>query len=374
MHLQKYWHGSVPPGCRSPDLLTYGLGLLLVLPWLNPFAGGPSTSVRPWLFSAVCVALISSVHGAAALNRAASAGLAGLSAYALVRSGWSPETLALVAACFLVFMAGAWRRRNRKGRSSRVLSRAPGCWPHWPAPPSPWSSISARPSRSPAGSVSSAVGEAYANLRQRNQFASLTVIGMASLFLLAPREMGRWPALAAMCWLAVGNAATTSRTGLLQMLVLGVLACAWPGPRRERALLWTAGLLAYVLAAIALPWLLEAALGQPGNRLWDRVAGVQACSSRRVLWWNVLELIAQKPWLGWGWGELDYAHFVDLYDGPRFCDILDNAHNLPLHLAVELGLPAALLAVRRPAVGRAARQALARDRSAPGRWHGPCWR
>ena len=36
----------------------------------------------------------------------------------------------------------------------------------------------------------SAVGEAYANLRQRNQFASLTVIGMASLFLLAPREMG----------------------------------------------------------------------------------------------------------------------------------------------------------------------------------------
>ncbi|MBK5206140.1 MAG: O-antigen ligase C-terminal domain-containing protein, partial [Polaromonas sp.] len=59
-------------------------------------------------------------------------------------------------------------------------------------------------------------------------------------------------------------------------------------------------------------------------------------------WSNVLTLIAQKPWLGWGWGELDYAHFMTLYPGPRFCEILDNAHNLPLQLAVELGLPAAL--------------------------------
>ena len=34
---------------------------------------------------------------------------------------------------------------------------------------------------------------------------------------------------------------------------------------------------------------------------------------------------------------------MTLYPSARFCDILDNAHNLPLHLAVELGLPAALL-------------------------------
>src|SRR4051794_19661182 len=78
----------------------------------------------------------------------------------------------------------------------------------------------------------SAIGEAYANLRQRNQFASLTVIGMASLLLLAPSGRRGWAALAAMCWLATGNAATTSRTGLLQMMALGLLACSWPGPRR----------------------------------------------------------------------------------------------------------------------------------------------
>jgi O-antigen ligase len=179
-------------------------------------------------------------------------------------------------------------------------------------------------------------------LRQRNQFASLTAIGMAALFWLHPARLSRWPALAAIAWLAIGNASTTSRTGLTQMILLGALTCVWAGPRRQRLILWLGGLLAYAVAALALPWLLETLTGVPGNRLWERVASVESCSSRTVLWSNVLHLVGERPWTGWGWGELDYAHFASLYDGPRFCDILDNAHNLPLHLAVELGIPAAL--------------------------------
>jgi uncharacterized membrane protein YhaH (DUF805 family) len=73
------------------------------------------------------------------------------------------------------------------------------------------------------------------------------------------------------------------------------------------------------------------------------IEGNSACGGRRTLWGNVLYLIAQKPWLGWGWGELSYAHYITLYPGTRFCDILDNAHDLPLQLAVELGVPAAVL-------------------------------
>lgn len=34
---------------------------------------------------------------------------------------------------------------------------------------------------------------------------------------------------------------------------------------------------------------------------------------------------------------------ANLYTGERFCAILDNAHNLPLHLAVELGVPMAAI-------------------------------
>jgi hypothetical protein len=71
----------------------------------------------------------------------------------------------------------------------------------------------------------------------------------------------------------------------------------------------------------------------------------EGCSSRTILWSNVLELIGERPLLGWGWGELDYAHYAHLYAGERFCDILDNAHNLPLQLAVELGIPLATLLI-----------------------------
>ena len=71
--------------------------------------------------------------------------------------------------------------------------------------------------------------------------------------------------------------------------------------------------------------------------------GAPEAHSRLLLWRNVIDLIARHPWAGWGWGELKFAHYSTLYAGPRFVEILDNAHNLPLHLAVELGIPAALL-------------------------------
>jgi hypothetical protein len=130
---------------------------------------------------------------------------------------------------------------------------------------------------------------------------------------------------------------------MLQGLLLTMLACLWRGPeRRERIKLCILAALAYFTAAWLLPWLLDALTGaMPARTLWGRLGGGQACSSRLVLWSNVLHLIALKPLTGWGWGELDYAHFHTLYAGPRFCDILDNAHNLPLHFAVELGVPMA---------------------------------
>jgi hypothetical protein len=123
------------------------------------------------------------------------------------------------------------------------------------------------------------------------------------------------------------------------------LALAWPSDaRRQRLTLSVASLAAYFCAAALLPLLLQSATGElPARTLWGRFGAGDSCSSRAVLWSNVLHLIAQKPLIGWGWGELDYAHFATLYPGERFCDILDNAHNLPLHFAVELGVPAAVL-------------------------------
>jgi O-antigen ligase len=190
------------------------------------------------------------------------------------------------------------------------------------------------------------VGEAYANLRQRNQFASLTVIGMSAILWQARREGAGLLSLALVALLAIGNAATTSRTGVVLLFLLLAASVVWPGAhKRDVVRCSIAALMAYAVASASLPWLLFEWKGVHAPDLWARVSGSAPCSSRWTLWGNVLRLIELRPWLGWGWGDLDYAHYMTLYPGERFCDILDNAHNLPLHIAVELGVPAAIVAV-----------------------------
>jgi hypothetical protein len=212
------------------------------------------------------------------------------------------------------------------------------------------------------------LGEAFGNLRQRNQFATLMDIGLASLLWLsndfsqtkakqsietALRTSSLYFSLLVAVFLSFANAASSSRTGLIQLVLLFTLTIAWQfcpatavqvtKPLRNSWYIALTAVGAYAIATFVLPWL--AGLDPLSNGAWARLrTGDSLCSSRTTLWSNVLHLIAQKPWTGWGWGELDYAHFITLYPGPRFCDILDNAHNLPLHIAVELGLPAALVA------------------------------
>ena len=207
-------------------------------------------------------------------------------------------------------------------------------------------------------------GEAYGNLRQRNQYATFLNMGQAALFWwqMAPRV--RWPgglrsrlgsgwpwALSAglVVLLASATAASASRTGLFQVVLLALVTLFWqqrsrqhPAVRLRVSWLVLVMLVSYALMVLLLPLLAGLDPGSVGA--WSRLrAGDSTCSSRRILWSNVMDLIALKPWTGWGTGELAYAHFITLYQGPRFCEILDNAHNLPLHVAVVWGVPAAVL-------------------------------
>ncbi|WP_243457544.1 PglL family O-oligosaccharyltransferase [Ottowia testudinis] len=193
-------------------------------------------------------------------------------------------------------------------------------------------------------------GQAFGNLRQPNQLATLLVIGLLAVRWARTRHRSATataPAWAAAALMLIALAATASRVGLVELLTLGALALwwAWRGGARWRSVGRATGaaLALFALAALTLPWALQDTEGLAGRALVDRLQHAEStCGSRLILWRNVLHLIAQKPWLGWGWGELDYAHYITLYSGPRFCHILDNAHNLPLHIAVELGVPLAL--------------------------------
>jgi hypothetical protein len=73
-------------------------------------------------------------------------------------------------------------------------------------------------------------------------------------------------------------------------------------------------------------------------------SGIDLQGSRSLLWSNSLTLIRDYPVLGVGWRELAFSlRTTDFGSAIRFAEQADNAHNLPLQLAVELGLPFAAL-------------------------------
>ncbi len=291
---------------RHADLpARLGIWFAVALPWLNPFAPGPSPAVLQTLLSLGGVAL-----------------LLVLSQVAQSPKDW-PRLI-----------AQAWLAAALLSSAMALLQYA-----GWSERLSPWVNVTP-------------VGEAFGNLRQRNQFASLTSIGLLALLGLAVRPRASGPAglletagwLAAAVLLSLGNAASSSRTGAAQLVMIAGFAVVWKAWRQPTGgRLLVAALAGYGIGTVLLPWMVGL---DPlhGSILGRMQPGMPDCNSRLVLWRNVLQLIALRPGLGWGWGELDYAHFITLYPGPRFCDILDNAHNLPLHLAVELGVPLALLA------------------------------
>jgi O-antigen ligase len=198
--------------------------------------------------------------------------------------------------------------------------------------------------------------DAYANLRQRNQFGSLMALGLAAWLYLQPPS---WQRIPLFHWLqlgllSLGAVISCSRAGAISWLALAtVVAVGWGKYRwRAQGSAWMAPVVAaslFVLLSAALPNVtpLETqATATPApapalTRATTQAEGLDICESRLVLWRNVLALSLQRPWTGWGWGELDYAMATQPLTGTRFCGIVAHAHNLPLQLMVEWGWPIA---------------------------------
>ena len=338
------------PGAQAPPADTgrfQGLSLLLLstlaLPWLNPTAGGPSAVVQPWLVAATATVL--AWHLVAPAVTRLQLGIAVLAAGMLAGLGQAapPVLLAIGGLIAIVISAAvATSSASRPWIASAIVDA-------WLVAALVSSAIALvqyfgfSSQLAPWANVTEA-GDAFANLRQRNQFATLTSIGIAAVMWRVQHGSKLAWALPAALLLVAANAASASRTGVLQVAMLVALALWWNRPAwRACGSVCLVVVLGYALAAIALPLSLEQVAGVSAPNALLRLVSGDGCSSRTILWGNVLHLIAQKPWWGWGWGELDFAHFATLYPGARFCDILDNAHNLPLHLAVELGVPVAVL-------------------------------
>lgn len=349
------------------------LVLCIALPWLNPFASSPSTAVIPLLVSwmmAACALLavveLPLVKTPWTLTERLVCGA--LVLWLLASLLWVPQvvdralTAGLVVSLMCVWLMAAVGRRAAEDEAllrwlvvgllaAAVISAVLGMLQYLGLARelSPWVNQPLK-------------GDAFANLRQRNQFASLTSLGLVVLLgsvavqsKAQTMTRGGWTlTLVLLNVLATGVACSVSRTGAMQWVLVGVLMAAWGWRSAKRDAGFGKGLVWLSIAApmlvavwsVLMPWLALQTTGEWGASMILRVTGqaqdYAACGGRRVLWANVLTLIAQHPWLGWGWGETDYAHFMTGYSNLRFCDMLDNAHDFPLHLALELGVPFAL--------------------------------
>ena len=280
---------------------------LLTLPWLWPFTAGPVAVTQPYLASAALAALTLLCWPVRDRDGAVQA----------VAAAWLAAAVASSVIALLQYF-------------------------DLEAALYPWVNI-AQP------------GQAFGNLRQPNQLASLLVMGAWALRWWV--QVQRLPTLVTVALGALrmaALAATASRVGLVALLGGGALALWWSlrgegGPRRMVALLAVAGAVgAYALAALALPGLAQWADGVAGRDMLERLRTAEStCGSRLILWRNVLYLIGQKPWTGWGWGELDYGK-------------MGSDHDFRLHSSYGRGLARdqAFVAKRRLIAGEPARAAL----------------
>ncbi|MBJ2155881.1 PglL family O-oligosaccharyltransferase [Variovorax sp. IB41] len=340
---------------------------LIALPFLFPITAGPSVNIWQQLASWMCVAALLLLTGAKQIEPrpsvlvwlAASAALVAVFRSPLLEpTPWLCAAAVVFATCMVAFVGAGLAQQDRARMQAALahgliwagaLSAVLGLLQYYDL------AGFLHPLTTEPGA-----GQAFGNLRQRNQFASLISMALiAALWLYAshrsaalPRRL-LWAAVVAL--LLTAAAASTSRTGLLE--VLAIVGTAAFIARRERQAQRAGSVfatrlpsplvvLSWIPLYFAIAWLLPQLAGSGVDSMMQRLSeGAPTGHSRLILWSNVLTLIAERPWTGWGWGELSFAHYMHsgLYPGQRFVEILDNAHNLPLHLAVELGIPAAAL-------------------------------
>ncbi len=326
---------------ERPLIPQAAVGILLVLPWISPLASGPSPSVDSFLVSWSCA-----IGVAAILCRHRPGWITGLWVLGVLMAslaGLSQAPTFWLIALSVLLVAWSWSVRRHQSSNRRWV----GSLPHASTVPLVVGALAASATVNSLFALlqhfgqahwfyplinTAQAGDVYGNLRQRNQMATLTALGMVSIIWLRGVGARNWLVLPVLMLLAAANAATVSRTGAVLLVLVGI--ALWI---RRRSLTTLVDTLAMACGYALLTWTI-----QGGETAITRAAEVQIlCWSRLILWSNVMELIQQRPFTGWGWGHLDEAHFLQLYAGRRFCEILDNAHNLPLHLAVELGVPVA---------------------------------
>ena len=182
-------------------------------------------------------------------------------------------------------------------------------------------------------------GRAVGNLRQPNHLSSLLLWScIAVIALLDLRRLSRQAAAVAIAVFVFAVVLTASRTGLVSVLLLALWGLFDRRLSRPARVLLVAAPVVYAIGWWAMAQWAAASAHDFGGTA--RLAESDISGSRFGIWKNTLALIQANPWAGVGFGEFNLAWTLTPFPG-RPTAFFDHTHNLPLQLAVELGLPLA---------------------------------
>ena len=183
----------------------------------------------------------------------------------------------------------------------------------------------------------------FANFAQPNHLATLLLLGLCGLmFVWEARRVRTVLAYSVACWLVFGLMMTGSRSVLLALIWFVPLYFTLR--KRCRLRMTPLALLLLVAVYFIFLWLwpvLSQALMLPINdqTALDRIGTTAA---RIQIWTQLLGAVWQKPWLGWGWGQVAMAQMATAMDYPAIYLNFESGHNLFLDLSLWAGLPVAI--------------------------------
>ena len=188
----------------------------------------------------------------------------------------------------------------------------------------------------------------YGNLAQPNHYANYITLGLISLGLLRS-HLRSWQMVLLALPLLYVLVLSGSRSSWLYLLAMAVMAYMWQ--RKDKTckpvlhytllLLAGFGLMHWV---VQLPWLSGAAGGSV-TTMQRMMSGDTNGSIRLYLWHEAWLIFSQYPMLGAGWGQFAWQHFQlgPVLKATHINGLYNNAHNLPIHLAAEMGLAGVLI-------------------------------
>ncbi len=186
----------------------------------------------------------------------------------------------------------------------------------------------------------------YGNMAQPNHYANYISMGLISLGLLRP-QMRWWQAILLAAPLLFVMVLSGSRSSWLYLLGMAALAFIWQ--QRDKScrhllhytllLLLGFGLMHWV---VQIPWL----SGSTGVTTMQRLFAADSNGSIRLYLWRESWLIfSQFPLLGAGLGQYAWQHFQlgPVLQAANISGLYNNAHNLLMQLAAEMGLAGLLI-------------------------------